>query len=95
MFEKQVSKNIAAVYVIVLAVLSYYFVDKTLTATIGIAFRQIFVVLFILSGFVCWLIKPDIARTLILLRSSLVLCVPLAVMVLISIFLWVLQQTEI
>lgn len=95
MFEKQVSKNIAAVYFIVLAVLSYYFVDKTLTATIGIAFRQIFVVLFILSGFVCWLIKPDIARTSILLRSSLVLCVPLAVMVLISLFLWVLQQTEI
>ena len=94
MFEKDISKKIAAVYFIGLAVLSYYFVDKTLAANIGVPFRQIFVVLFIFSGFVCWLVKPDIARTSILLRSSLILCVPLAIMVVASLILWVLRQMD-
>lgn len=95
MVAKAYNEKITGIYFTALAVLTYYFVDQTIAPNIGIPLRQIFVVLFIFSGFICWLVRPNIARTSILLRSSLVMCIPLGVMVTVSLFLWVIHLEDV
>lgn len=94
MFGKKVGEKITALYFMGIAVLMYYFLEQQFTLGIPIPHRQGFTMLLIFSGFVVFLAEPDISRASVVMKSSLVLSVPLLVMVTASLYVWCAELTD-
>ena len=94
MLEGKAKEKVIAVYFIALATLMYYFLNQVITIPYTIPVRQIFVLLIIFSGFVCFLIRPNLARGLVAIKGALVLAAPLGVMFTVSLPIWFVEQVS-
>ena len=92
MFESKVREKVLAVYYIALAAMMYYMLDDTIFVYTVIPTRQICVLLLIFSGFVSFLIRPNIARGVEVLKGTVILSAPLLAMVMVSLPIWITRQ---
>ncbi len=92
--ENRAAQKIVGVYFVALSVLMYYFLNDDLYFGLSITYRHLFAIIIIFSGFVYFLIKPDIARASVALKSSLVLGLPLLVIFTSSLMVWFVEQSE-
>ena len=92
--ENRVAQKVVGAYFIALSVMMYYFLNEDLYFGLSITYRHLFGLIIIFSGFVYFLIKPDIARASASLKSSLVLGLPLLVIFTDSLLVWFVEQSE-
>lgn len=90
----RVEKTAEAVYFIVLAALMYYFLQEVLQLRIYITFRHIFALILVFSAFVCFLLRPNIARGVTAVKDGLILSAPLLVILAMSCLIWVANHTD-
>ena len=81
-------------YFIAIAVMMYYFLNETLNLGLFITFRHVFALILFASALVYFLIKPNIARGAATIKSTLVYCAPVIVIVLTSLFIWFVEQVD-
>lgn len=94
MFESMVSEKVKAAYFIGLATLMYFFLEEYLDVGVYVTYRHIFALLLVASAFVCFLIRPNIARGAVAVKSGLVFSVPVFLMIFVSMFIWIVEQTD-
>lgn len=95
MAEHAARERITAVYFTAVATLMYYFIDEVLYIPVGVTFRHIFALLLIFSAFLHFLIRPNIARGAVVVKSGLVMGTPTLVMIVASLFIWCVERTDI
>lgn len=92
---EKITENIFAIYFIALGTLMHYFVeDMTFIGGIGISFRHIFALLIVFSTVIIFLVKPNISRGIVSLKSALVMSAPIVVMLTVSLLIWTVNLTE-
>ena len=82
------------VYFMAVAVLMYYFLTQIINLGIFVTYRHAFALVLFASAFFAFLYKPNIARGVASLKSTLVYCVPLIVTILVSLFIWFNGQVD-
>ena len=82
------------VYFIAVAVLMYYFLSETLNLGVFVTFRHVFALILFTSTLCCFLIKPNVARGAATLKATFVYCLPLMVILLVSLFIWFMEQVD-
>lgn len=92
--SKMAKERITAVYFVALGVLMYYFMDQVITIPYTIPLRQLVVVWIIFSVAVCFLIRPNVARASVALRSAFVFSIPMLVMVTVSLPIWFVERAS-
>lgn len=92
--ENKLLRTSLRVYFIAVAVLMYYFLTETITLGIFVTFRHAFALVLFASAVVCFLFKPNIARGFATVKSTLVYCAPLLITLLVSLFIWFVQQVD-
>ena len=91
----KIAENILAIYFIALGVMMHYFVeDMTYIGGIGISFRRIFALVIVFSTAIIFLVKPNISRGIVSLKSALVMSAPIVVMLTASLLIWAVNLTE-
>lgn len=95
MVENAARERITAVYFTAAAALMYYFIDQALYIPVGITFRHIFALLLIFSAFIHFLIRPNIARAAVAVKSGLVMGTPTFVMIIVSLLIWCVERTDV
>ena len=81
-------------YFIAVAVLMYYFLEETVNLGLFVTYRHVFALVLVFSTLFVFLLKPNIARGAASLKSALVYCTPLIVIVLVSLFIWFTKQVD-
>ena len=81
-------------YFITVAVLMYYFLEESFNLGLFVTYRHVFALVLVISTVFAFLLKPNIARGAASLKSALVYCTPLIVIVLISLFIWFTKQVD-
>lgn len=94
MFERTIRGYIAAVYFVAVAVLMYYFIYEQFYIGVGVTYRHAFALLLIFSAFICFLIRPNIARGIVAVKSGLIMGAPTFVMTIVSMFIWCVERTD-
>lgn len=94
MVEVKVREKVQAVYFIALAVLMYYFLEQVITIPYTIPVRQIFVLLILFSGLVCFLIRPNLSRGYVAIKDALVMSAPFGVMFTVSLLIWFMERVS-
>lgn len=92
MFEKKTREKIVALCYIVTATMIFYALDDYL---LNFPIRQLFSCLILFSGFTAFLVHPRFARGLQVFDDALIFCVPMVVMVTVSLAIWFLGQVDI
>ena len=92
--ENHAEQKAIGVYFMALSVLMYYFLNSVLEFGLSITYRHLFALIMIFSGMVYFLIKPDLARAAVAVKSSLVISVPLFVTLTASMLVWVVEKSE-
>ena len=91
---KKGTDAVIKIYFLSVMFLMYYFItQETSVGGIGITLRHVFALLLIASAFVYFLFSPDIARGAVTVKSSLVFAVPLAVTLVSSMLVWVIEKS--
>lgn len=93
--ENKLIKNIGKFYFIAVAVLMYYFLNETINLGIFVTFRHAFALVLFASAFLTFLYKPNIARGAASLKSTFVYSAPLFTTVIVSLFIWFMEQVDI
>lgn len=87
---------VVKVYFFSLMFLMYFFIEEAIyIGGIGITLRHVFALLLIVSAFVHFIVKPDIARALTSVKSALVFAVPLLVVLVSSMLVWVIDRSDV
>ena len=86
--ENKLVKKVGGVYFVLVAGLMYYFITETINVGLYITFRHAFALLLAASAIVSFLLKPNVARGVTLVKSSFVYSAPMAVTLGISLFIW-------
>ncbi len=81
-------------YFMAVAVLMYYFLTEIINLGIFISYRHAFALVLFGSAFFAFLYRPNIARGVASVKSTLVYCLPLAVTILVSLFIWFVGQVD-
>ena len=81
-------------YFIAVAVLMYYFLNETINLGLFVTYRHAFALVLFASALACFLLKPNIARGAATLKGTLVYCIPLIITVLVSLFIWFVEQVD-
>lgn len=92
--ESTVSKKVQTVYFVAITALMYYFLKKYIDLGIYITYRHAFALLIIFSAFVSFLIKPNIPRAIVAVKSGLLMGVPTLVAITASLYIWVVDRTD-
>ena len=95
MLEQKTGGAVKTVYFIALATMMYYFLTQGASLPIYITFRHLFALLIVASAFVCFLVRPDLARAVSAVKAGAVLSIPLLVMVTVSLLIWSLERTDV
>ena len=82
------------VYFMAVAVLMYYFLTETIDLGIQISYRHAFALALFASAFLVFLYKPNIARGVSSVNSTLVYCAPMFVTIVVSLFIWFMVQAD-
>ena len=93
--ENRVAQTAIKVYFIAVAVLMYYFLTEIINLGVFVTYRHAFALLLAGSAILLFLLQPNIARGVVLVKSSLVYCFPLAVTILVSLFIWFEGQVDV
>ena len=87
--------NIAGkAYFMVVAVLMYYFLNEVINLGLFITFRHAFALVLFASAFIAFLCKPNIARGVVAIKSTFIYCIPLIIIILVSLFIWFVGQVD-
>ena len=81
-------------YFIAVAVLMYYFLNETINLGLFVTYRHAFALVLFASALVAFLLKPNIARGAATLKATLVYCIPLIITILVSLFIWFVEQVD-
>ena len=81
-------------YFIAVAVLMYYFLNETINLGLFVTYRHAFALVLFASALVAFLLKPNIARGATTLKATLVYCIPLIITILVSLFIWFVEQVD-
>lgn len=81
-------------YFMAVAVLMYYFLTEIINLGLFVTYRHAFALVLFASAFLAFLYKPNIARGAASLKDTFVYCIPLIVTVLISLFIWFVEQVD-
>ena len=92
--ENKLYEKVLKVYFILVAVLMYYFITQTINLGLFITFRHAFALVLFVSAFLCFLIKPNIARGVATLKATFVYSLPLLITILVSLFIWFVGQVD-
>ncbi len=92
--ENKLVKTSLKGYFIAVAVLMYYFITETINLGIFVTYRHAFALVLFASAFICFLIKPNIARGASTLKAAFIYSVPLLVTILVSLFIWFVGQVD-
>ncbi len=82
------------VYFMAVAVLMYYFLNEVINLGIFVTYRHAFALLLFASAFCAFLYKPNIARGISSLKSTLVYSAPLIVSIMVSLFIWFVEKVD-
>lgn len=89
-------KGIIKAYFICVMFLMYYFITQDVyLGGIGITLRHVFALLLIFSAFIYFLFCPDVAKGAVTVKSVLVFAIPLAVTVLASMLVWIIEKSAV
>lgn len=94
MGQKGIGEKALAVYFISLGILMYYLLTQVIYIPYTIPVRQLIVGLILLSEFVCFIVRPNIARAYISIKGVLVLAAPFLVMITVSLPVWFFERVE-
>lgn len=94
MVERHMAKKVQTVYFVALAALMYYFLQPVIDLGIYVTYRHAFALLIAVSGFVCFLFKPNLARFSVSIKSALVYSLPLLVMLTSSLWIWLNNRSD-
>lgn len=92
--KKKIPQRLTELYFVVLGVLMYYFLEGSIYIPAYVTYRHLIAVLIALSGFVWFLVKPKVARGILVWKYALVLSIPMLVSVFFTLMIWVANQTE-
>lgn len=81
-------------YFIAVAVLMYYFLSEIVNLGVFVTVRHVFALVLFASTLLYFLIKPNVARGAATLKATFVYCLPLLVTLLVSLFIWFMEQVE-
>ena len=92
--QSKAADAVGKIYFTALAFLMYFFINEVAyIGGIGVTFRHIFALTIIASAFVYFLIRSDVGRALVSVKSALVFATPLLVVVVASMLVWVVDQS--
>ena len=92
--ENKLLKTAGKVYFIAAAVLMYYFLNEIINLGVFVTYRHAFALVLFGSALMCFLIRPNIARGAATLKPVIVYCAPLVVTILVSLFIWFVEQVD-
>ena len=81
-------------YFIAVAVLMYYFLNETINLGLFVTYRHAFALVLFASALFVFLLKPNIARGAATLKATLVYSFPLIITILVSLFIWFVEQVD-
>lgn len=81
-------------YFIAVAVLMYYFLSEVVNLGVFVTMRHVFALVLFASTLCYFLIKPNVARGAATLKATFVYCLPLLVTLLVSLFIWFMEQVD-
>ena len=92
--QSKAADAVGKIYFTALAFLMYFFINEVAyIGVIWVTFRHIFALTIIASAFVYFLIRSDVGRALVSVKSALVFATPLLVVVVASMLVWVVDQS--
>ena len=94
MLEKTVEGKSRTVYFVSVATLMYYLLQEVLQLPVYFTFRHVLALVLIASAFVCFLIRPNIARASTAVKAGMVLSAQMLVMLTASLLIWCVERTE-
>lgn len=86
--ENKILEKAQGFYFLAIGVLMYYFLTEIINLGIFVTFRHAFALVLFFSAFLCFLIKPNVARGITATKSALVYSLPLIVTIAVSLFIW-------
>lgn len=95
MLQRTAEQKVKTVYFVAVATLMYYLLQEVLELAVYFTFRHVLALVLIASAFVCFLIRPNIARASIAVKAGLVLSAPMLVMLTSSLLIWCVERTEV
>lgn len=81
-------------YFIAVAILMYYFLNETINLGLFVTYRHAFALVLFASALFRFLLKPNIARGAATLKATFVYCIPLFITILVSLFIWFVEQVD-
>ena len=93
--ESKVLRTAGRFYFMAVAVLMYYFLDETVSLGVFVTVRHVFALILIVSVFLAFLIKPNIARGAVAIRDALICGLPFVVTIVVSLFIWFVECVDV
>lgn len=93
--ENKLLEKVKAVYFIIVAVMMYYFLNEVLAVGLYITYRHFFALIIAFSAIALFLYKPNIARGVTAFKESCIYSTPLAVITVVSLFIWFVKTVDI
>lgn len=91
--KKGADAVIKAYFLSVMFLMYYFITQDVYVGGIGITLRHVFALLLIVSAFVYFLVSPDVIKAAAAVKSALVFAVPLAVTVVSSMLVWIIEKS--
>ena len=95
MLGRTAEEKVKTVYFVAAATLMYYLMDEILRLSVYITFRHLLALVLIASAFVCFLVRPNIARASVAVKAGAILSVPMLVMLTVSLLIWCVERSEV
>lgn len=93
--NRKAGEIIEAVFFIGLAIVMYYCLTGEFRFQVYITYRHAVALLIVACGCISFLIRPNVSRGIIAVKSSLAFCVPELVVLMVSLFIWSYNQEPI
>ncbi len=93
--ERAIQATIKVYFTAVLFLMYYFINEAVFVGGIGITLRHVFALLTVMSAFVYFLVKPDISKAAVSVKSAAVFAVPLLIIILSSMLVWVIEKSAV
>ncbi len=87
-------QTVCKFYFMAVAVLMYYFLTEIINLGLFVTYRHALALVLFASAFFAFLYKPNIARGVASLKSTFVCCIPLIITIVVSLFIWFMEQVD-
>ncbi len=92
--ECKLREKFAAVYFVAVDVLMHYFLNEFVTIGVNITLRHLFALLLAVSGFIYFLVFPNVSRGIVAVKAVFVVSIPTLVMLTSSLLIWYVGRTD-